>query len=220
MSEPKPARTLLIDDHPVVRAGLRAYLERNAGLQVVGEAASLAEARQWLEQANTPPDLAIVDLKLGDGQGTDLIADLLRAAPKVRILVLSSFPEEEAIRAAMAAGAHGWLDKQQDPGALADAVRAALRGELPLAAEAVRILTSPPVDDPFEDLTPRERHVLRGIARGLSNREIAERLGVREKTVKTHAGAVYAKLGVERRVQAALAARERWGEDLDGGPDS
>lgn len=218
MSEANAARTLLIDDHPVVRSGLRAYLERHAGLRVVGEAASLAEARRWLERSDTPPDLAILDLKLGDGQGTDLIADLLRAAPKVRILVLSSFPEEDAIRAAMAAGAHGWLDKQQDPGALADAVRAALRGELPLAAEAVRALTSSPADDPFEELTPRERDVLLGIARGLSNREIAEQLGVREKTVKTHAGSVYAKLGVERRLQAALAARERWGDDLDDAP--
>ena len=213
---PTGTTTLLVDDHPVVRAGLRAFLERHAGLRVVAEAGSLREARAWLGRAEEAGalQLVILDLKLGDGHGTELIADLRRCAPGARILVLSSFPEEQAVRAAMAAGAHGWLDKQQDPAALADAVRAALRGELPLAREAVRALTSPPAGDGFEELTPREREVLAGIARGLSNRQIAERLGVREKTVKTHAGHVYAKLGVERRTQAALLARERWGETL------
>jgi DNA-binding NarL/FixJ family response regulator len=204
-----------VDDHPVVRAGLRAYLERHADLTVAGEAASLADARAWLSR-EAPPALVILDLKLPDGRGTDLIADVRAAAPAARILVLSSFPEEEAVRAAMAAGAHGWLDKQQDPAALADGVRAALRGELPLAREAVRALATPPREDPFAELTPREREVLRAIARGLSNREIARRLGVREKTVKTHAGHVYAKLGVTRRTQAALLARERWGDGADG----
>lgn len=219
---PTGTATLLVDDHPVVRAGLRAYLERHAGLRVVAEAGSLREARAWLDRAGDAAalELVILDLKLGDGHGTELIGDVRRCAPEARILVLSSFPEEHAVRAAMAAGAHGWLDKQQDPSALADAVRAALRGELPLAREAVRALTAAPADDPFEELTPREREVLAGIARGLSNQEIAERLGVREKTVKTHAGHVYAKLGVERRTQAALRARERWGEAQPPGDDA
>src|SRR6056297_927140 len=204
--------TLLVDDHPVVRAGLRAFLERHAGLRIVGEADGLEQARAWLRRGDRgerePPELVILDLKLHDGTGTELIPDLRRSAPQARILILSSFPEEDAVRAAMRAGAHGWLDKQQDPSALADAVRAALRGELPMAAEAVRALAAPPRSDPFQELTPRERQVLSGIANGLSNREIAQRLGVREKTVKTHAGHLFAKLGVERRTQAALLAME------------
>ena len=242
--------TLLVDDHPVVRAGLRAYLERHAGLRIVGEADGLGQARAWLrhvaerepeatrpatddsstdgssaDAASQRPKLVILDLKLHDGSGTALIPDIRRLAPDARILILSSFPEEDAVRAAIRAGAHGWLDKQQDPSALADAVRAALRGELPLAAEAVRALAAPPRVDPFDALTPRERQVLDGIAKGRSNREIAQRLGVREKTVKTHAGHIYAKLGVERRTQAALLAREHGvgspGSDgpEDDGPD-
>ncbi|MDZ7708233.1 MAG: response regulator transcription factor [Trueperaceae bacterium] len=213
---------------------MRAYLERHAGLRIVGEVDGLAQARAWLERAasgehgttrpglgnaasehapsehapSEPPELVILDLKLRDGAGTELIPDVHRLAPGARILILSSFPEEDAVRAAMRAGAHGWLDKQQDPSALADAVRASLRGELPMAAEAVRALSAPPRSDPFDALTPRERQVLDGIADGLSNREIAGRLGVREKTVKTHAGSIYTKLGVDRRTQAALLARE------------
>lgn len=235
-----PVSTLLVDDHPVVRAGLRTFLERHAGLRIVGEADGLAQARAWLgrvaggdagatrpapdgtsERGRSPhgpagvPELVILDLKLHDGTGTELIPDIRRSAPRARILILSSFPEEDAVRAAMRAGAHGWMDKQQDPSALADAVRSALRGELPMAAEAVRALAAPPRSDPFQELTPRERQVLDGIADGLSNREIAQLLGVREKTVKTHAGHLYAKLGVERRTQAALLAREHG----VGGPD-
>lgn len=223
-----PVATLLVDDEPVVRAGLRAFLERHAGLRVVGEADGLTQARAWLHRAaggerctprpghetpstddpSEPPELVILDLKLRDGTGTELIPDVRRLAPRAKILILSSFPEEDAVRAAMESGAHGWLNKQQDPSALADAVRASLRGELPRPAEAVRSRAAPPRSDPFEALTPRERQVLDGIADGQANREIAEHLGLREKTVKTHASSIYAKLGVERRTQAALLARE------------
>ncbi len=220
--------TLLVDDHPVVRTGLRALLERHAGLRIVGEVDGLTQARAWLERAaasdhdttrlgpekasaqapSEPPELVIVDLKLRDGTGTALIPDVRRLAPRARILILSSFPEQDAVRAAMQAGAHGWLDKRQDPSALADAVRSSLRGDLPMAAQAVRAPSETPRSDPLEALTPREREVLGGIADGLSNGEIAVRLGVREKTVKSHAGSIYAKLGVDRRTQAALLARE------------
>jgi len=229
--------TLLVDDHPVVRAGLRAFLERHAGVRVVGEADGLTEARAWLRSvasgdsdlaraapdgtsARPPsqrPELVIVDLKLRDGTGTDLIPDIRRLLPQARILILSCFPEEDAVRSAKRAGAHGWLHKRQDPNALADAVRASLRGELPLAAEAVRAPAASPRSDPFSDLTPRQRQVLDGIANGMSNREIAQRLGLREKTVKTHAGHLYVKLGVERRTQAALLARDHGVETPGGG---
>lgn len=211
MSRPgDEVRILLLDDHPVVRAGLRAFLELQGDLRVTYEAGTLAEARKQLEAAPAEelPDLAILDLKLPDGRGTGLIETLRTLAPDARILVLSSFLEDDAVREAIHGGAHGWLDKQQGPAALADAVRAVLRGEYRIAPAAVRALAEPATEDPFTELTPREREVLRGIAQGLSNREIAARLGVAEKTVKTHAGNVYSKLGVERRTQAAVLARE------------
>lgn len=209
MTARAPHRVLLVDDHPIVREGLRAFLELQGDLRVVAEAGTLADARRILESAaeDDRPDLAILDLKLPDGRGTDLIEVLGRRAPRARILVLSSFLEDDAVREAIQGGAHGWLDKGQGPAALADAVRAVLRGEYPLAPAAVQALARP-ADDPLEALTPREREVLKGIAEGLSNREIAERLGVAEKTVKTHAGNVYGKLGVTRRTQAAVLARE------------
>lgn len=210
MTGARPHRVLLVDDHPVVRAGLKAFLELQDDLRVTAEAGTVAEAREHLTSAHPEdlPNLAIVDLKLPDGRGTDLIEALRRLAPAARILVLSSFLEEDAVREAIRGGAHGWLDKGQGPAALADAVRAVLRGEYPLAPGAVRALADP-ARDPFEELTPREREVLHGIGEGLTNREIAVRLGVAEKTVKAHAGHAYAKLGVTRRTQAALLVRER-----------
>ena len=221
MSTEGAVPTLLIDDHPVVRTGLASYLRAHAGVTVVGEAGSVAETRAWLDrQAGDPAPvrLAIVDLRLPDGNGADLIPELRRRLPQARILVLSSVPDEAAIRRALHAGAHGWLDKEQDPRALADAVRAVLRGERPLSHAAVDALVAVPPVDPLEALTRREREVLRAIGSGASNREIAERLGIREKTVKTHAGAVYAKLGLARRAQAVRVARDAWPDD-DGSGD-
>lgn len=223
-----PVTTLLVDDQPVVRAGLRAFLERHAGLRIVGEADGLAQARAWLRRAAAgeddtaplgpegtsspaafePPDLVILDLELRDGAGTELIPDVRQLAPRARIVILSSVPEEDAVRAARRSGADGWLDKRQDPPALADALRAFLNGGTPEAPEPDSSMIVAPQGDSLEALTPRERQVLDGIADGRSNRGIAEHLGLREKTVKTHVSSIFSKLGVERRTQAALLARE------------
>lgn len=194
----------LIDDHPVVRAGLRAFLESRADLSVVAESGSLAEARAAPPEA---VDVVLLDVKLPDGDGLALLPELTALRPEPIVLILTSFEADETVRRAMAAGASGYLLKHHGPEALADRIRAALRGELPLEPGAVRALARPETD-PLAELTPRERDVLRHIAVGCSNREIAERLGVREKTVKSHAGRIFDKLGVQRRTQAAVLARE------------
>lgn len=199
------ARLLLIDDHPVVRAGLKAFLELQGDLEVVGEAGSLAEARALLPAADA--SLVLLDVKLADGSGLELLPELLGVDAPPKVLILTSFSEDDTVREAMRRGATGYLLKHHGPEALVDRVRAALRGELPLDPAAVRALTASDAD-PLAELTPREREVLALIAGGLSNREIAARLGVREKTVKSHASRVFEKLGVERRTQAALRARE------------
>jgi len=196
-------RVLIVDDHPVVRAGLRAFLELQDDFEVAAEAGSLAEARERAREAD--PDLVLLDLQLPDGSGLVLIDELARTA---RVLVLTSFLDEAKVRHAMRHGASGYLLKHAGPAALLDKVRGALRGEVPLDPEAVRALTSP-AEDPLGELTPREREVLGLMAEGLSNKRIASKLSISEKTVKTHAGHVFAKLGVEDRVQAVLVAKEQ-----------
>lgn len=200
------ARLMLVDDHPVVRQGLGSFLAVQNDLQVVAEAGSLADA---LEIARTTRiDLVLLDLQLPDGNGLTLIPELLALPEPPRVLVLTSFLEEDYVREAVRRGASGYLLKHAGTTLLLDGVRSALRGELPLDPMAVRLLASPGRDQ-LEPLTSREREVLTLLTQGLSNRGIAERLGVREKTVKAHLGNVFAKLGVRDRTQAALWAKER-----------
>ena len=200
------AKLLIIDDHPIVREGLKAFLGLQADLEVVGEAGS---AREGLEIARaTSPDLVLLDVQLPDGNGLAILSDLLALSPKPRVLILTSFADEAYIREAMRKGASGFLLKHAGPKRLLDSVRAALRGEMPLDASAVQVLARPD-DDPLQSLTPRESDVLGGIAAGLSNRQIAADLGIAEKTVKTHATSLFAKLGVRDRTQAALYAKAR-----------
>ena len=195
----------LVDDHPVVRAGLKAYLDLQDDLNVVAEAGSLAEARALTDAPR--PDLVLLDVKLPDGSGLTLIDELRALASEPRILVLTSFVDDAAVREAMRRGAAGYVLKHEGPAALVDHVRAALRGEVPMDPRAVRALARPR-RDPLAELTPREREVLQGIARGLSNQEIASELGIAEPTVKTHAGSIFGKLGVDSRTQAALIAKD------------
>lgn len=195
-------RVLIVDDHPVVRAGLRAFLDLQPDFEVVGEAGTLAEARE--RAAALGPDLIVLDLQLPDGSGLALLDEI---PPASKVLVLTSFLDEGKVRLAMQRGAAGYLLKHAGPAALLDKLRAALRGEVPLDPEAVRALTSPHAN-PLADLTPREREVLALMAGGLSNKRIAARLSISEKTVKTHAGHVFAKLGVKDRLQAVLLAKQ------------
>lgn len=201
-----PARIVIVDDHPIVRRGLRGYLELYDALHVVGEAGSVAEALSCI--ARTRPDLVLLDVQLPGEDGLRVLQALQgeRDAPKV--LVLTSFLDEDYLKGALRLGAVGYVLKHAGQQQLLDSVWAALRGERPLDPEAAALLAQTR-DDPLSTLTPREREVLALLAEGLANKAIARRLDIAEKTVKTHVSSILAKLGVKDRVQAALYARSR-----------
>jgi NarL family two-component system response regulator LiaR len=204
-----PIRLLIVDDHSVVREGLRAFLRLQDGIAVVGEAASADEA---ISVATTSaPDVVLLDLVMPAGDGIGAIRRLLEVAPGVRVLVLTSFADDAQIFAAIAAGAAGYLLKDIDPEALADGIRDVHAGRPALhPSVATRLMhRGGPPSPGYGELTPRERDVLRLVVEGLANKQIAQRLGIGEKTVKTHVSRVLAKLGVSDRTQAAvLAIRE------------
>ena len=201
-------RVLLVDDHAVVREGLRAFLELQDGIEVVGEAGDGAEGVAAVERLR--PDVVLMDLVMPRLDGVGAMRELRRRLPGARVIVLTSFTDEEKLLPALQAGAAGYLLKNAEPAELARAVRAAHAGEALLdPAVAARLLASiaePPDAGSREALTPREREVLSLIGRGYANKRIALELGIAEKTVKTHVGHVLAKLGVADRTQAALHA--------------
>jgi NarL family two-component system response regulator LiaR len=202
-------RLLIVDDHAVVRQGLREFLRLQEGIDVVGEAASAAHAVEVA--ATTFPDVVLLDLVMPDGNGVGALRRLIEVAPGVRVLVLTSFADDAQIFAAVAAGASGYLLKDIDPQALADAIRDVHAGRPALhptvAARLMRQGSTARIA--HDDLTAREREVLRLMVEGLANKQIAQRLGIGEKTIKTHVSRVLAKLGVADRTQAAvLAIRE------------
>jgi NarL family two-component system response regulator LiaR len=202
-------RLLIVDDHAVVRQGLREFLRLQEGIDVVGEAASAADAVEVA--ATTFPDVVLLDLVMPDGNGVGALRRLIEVAPGVRVLVLTSFADDAQIFAAVAAGASGYLLKDIDPQALADAIRDVHAGRPALhptvAARLMRQGSTGRIA--HDDLTAREREVLRLMVEGLANKQIAQRLGIGEKTIKTHVSRVLAKLGVADRTQAAvLAIRE------------
>jgi NarL family two-component system response regulator LiaR len=201
-------RLLIVDDHSVVREGLRAFLRLQDGIEVVGEAAGADEA---IGVASTSaPDVVLLDLVMPRGDGIGAIRRLLEVAPGVRVLVLTSFADDAQIFAAFAAGAAGYLLKDVDPQALADGIRDVQAGRPALdPSVASRLMRHGSARPVHGDLTARERDVLLLVVEGLANKQIAQRLGIGEKTIKTHVSRVLAKLGVEDRTQAAvLAIRE------------
>jgi two-component system, NarL family, response regulator LiaR len=198
-------RVLLVDDHAVVREGLRAFLQLQPDIEVVGEAdggeTALAVA------ARVQPDVVLMDLLMPDGGGIAAIRELRAAQPQARVLVLSSYVDDAQVFSAIQAGAGGYQLKDIQPEALADAIRDVHAGRPALHAEAQARLMHRTADPPASSqLTPRERDVLRLLAEGFPNKEIARRLFVSEKTVKTHVSSILQKLGVQDRTQAALAA--------------
>ncbi len=208
-----PIRLLLCDDHAMVRAGLRALLSSTDGIEVVGEAGSGEEALAMAAQVR--PDVVLMDLQLGSGMDGVRATRLLSSgagdtagAPRPRVLVLTMFDSDADIARAIEAGATGYLLKAEAPKELFAAIRNAAAG---------RTALSPPVADrvlaqlrsPRPALSERERDILRQLARGLGNREIARALFISEATVKTHLGRIYAKLGVETRAGAVAVVTER-----------
>ena len=190
---------LIVDDHPVVRQGLRALLEVQDDMTVAGEAGDGPAAISLAESLR--PDIVLLDLKLPGMDGVALLGPLRAAG--LRVLVLTSATEPSTAAAAVRAGAAGVVYKDIDPAALVRAIRSVHDGNVLLAPEAVGWLVR---GSRADTLTAREREVLAGIADGKSNREIARMLRVSEKTVKAHVSAVLAKLGVQDRTQAALYA--------------
>ena len=201
-------RVLIVDDHGVVREGLRAFLDLQDGLEVVGEA---ADGRQALAQAERlRPDVILMDLVMPHLDGVGAMRELRRRMPEIRVVALTSFLDEERLLPAIQAGAAGYLLKDADPAEVVRAVRAAHEGQAIIApaaaARLVDAISQSAGPSPHDRLTAREREVLELIANGRSNKLIALELGISEKTVKAHVGRVLAKLGVADRTQAALLA--------------
>jgi two-component system, NarL family, response regulator LiaR len=197
---------LVVDDHEFVRGGLRAFLELQEGMEVAGEATDGEEAIAVAERLD--PDVVLMDLVMPKLDGLGAMRALRERVPGARVIVLTSFLDDDMLLPALRAGAAGYLLKNAPPPELARAVRAAHAGEALLdpvvAARLVETLAGD--GDPLDRLTPRERAVLELIGRGFPNKRIARRLEVSEKTVKTHVGHVLAKLGVTDRTQAAVVA--------------
>ena len=205
---PDTIRILLVDDHAVVREGLRAFLGLQDGFEIVGEAGDGDEALEQAERLD--PDVILMDLVMPGRDGVSAMQMLNQRASRSRVIVLTSFLEDDRLLPALEAGAAGYLLKNSQPAELARAVRAAHAGEAiidpTVAARLVHALSKRPAATAFDDLTTRERGVLALIAQGRSNKRIALELGISEKTVKTHVGHVLAKLDVTDRTQAAVLA--------------
>jgi DNA-binding NarL/FixJ family response regulator len=198
---------LIVDDHPVVRQGLRVLLEVQDGIEVAGEAGDGATALALA--ADREADVILLDLKLPGMDGLAVLGELRERGVRSRVLVLTSVTDHAAAAAAIRNGAAGVLYKDVDPDALVRAIRAVHDGHLLLAPEAAGTLLRPaagPGVAGLDALTGREREVLAELTKGRSNREIARALQVSEKTVKAHVSSVLAKLGVQDRTQAALFA--------------
>ncbi|WP_432503261.1 response regulator [Kineococcus arenarius] len=202
-------RVFLLDDHEIVRRGLRELLESEGDLEVVGEASTAAEALRRIPAAR--PDVAVLDARLPDGSGIDVCRQVRSDSPEIKALVLTSFDDDEALFAAIMAGAAGYLLKQVRSADLLQAVRAVAAGQSLLdPAVTARVLdrmrAGERTDPRIASLTPTERTVLEHIAEGLTNRQIGERMFLAEKTIKNHVTSLLAKLGMERRTQAAVFA--------------
>lgn len=193
-------RVMIIDDHEVVRRGIAEVVDRAEGLTVVAEAGSVAET---LRRATlVRPDILLVDLQLPDGTGIDIIRTLAQEVPEARSVVLTSFDDDDALAEALEVGARAYLLKTVRGAEIADVIKAVAAGRTLLDERTVTRRRADHVD-PTADLTPSERRVLDLIGDGLSNREIGERLGVAEKTVKNHITSLLSKMGLQRRTQVA-----------------
>jgi DNA-binding NarL/FixJ family response regulator len=208
--EPVPARVrvFLVDDHEVVRRGVAEVLEDDPGLCIAGEAGSVAEALARVPAVR--PDIAVIDMRLPDGDGAELCRSLRQRVPGLRCVILTSYSEQEALDAAVGAGASGFLRKQVRGPALVSAIRTVAAGGTLFDDLGIPTQRARPAETGGSDtlalLTDQERTVLRLIGEGLTNRQIGHRMGLAEKTVKNYTSHLLAKLGLERRTQAAILA--------------
>jgi two-component system response regulator DevR len=212
MTEPAaPIRVFLLDDHEVVRRGIAELLNSQTGFEIVGEAGTAQEARNRIPAAK--PDVAILDARLPDGSGIDVCRDIRSAMPSIYCLILTSYDDQDALLAAVLAGASGYLLKEVRAAGIVDAVRQVAMGRSLLDPNVIeqvmaRIRQGSATDNRLAALTEREREVLELIAEGLTNRQIGERLYLAEKTVKNYVSGLLAKLGMQRRTQAAVFGAE------------
>ncbi len=198
---------LLVEDHPVVLAGLEELLRETEDIEVVGTARNGAEA---LELAvSLEPDVVLMDISMPEVDGIEATRQLRASSAEARVLILTSFSDQEGILAALDAGASGYLLKDAEPDELFSGIRAAAAGESPLAPTAASaLLRARQAGDQPNELTEREREVLALVAEGLSNKQVARRLEISEKTVKTHLTNIYHRIDVVSRVEAVLWAQE------------
>ena len=205
-------RVFLLDDHAVVRRGLAEILNDEPGFLVVGQAGTTQEALAHVAEAK--PDVAVLDVRLPDGDGVEVCREIRSESPATRCLILTAFADDEALFAAIMAGAAGFLLKTAPADEMLEAIRTVGSGGSLLDPSVVERVfervreRSEKKDDPLAGLTPQERRIFDLIAGGLTNREIAEQMFLAEKTVKNYVSNLLAKLGMSRRVQAALLAHE------------
>ena len=207
-SETPKIRIFLLDDHEVVRRGVRSLFEAEEDMEIVGEAGTAAEALARVPAAR--PDVAVLDVRLPDGDGVTVCRELRSQRPELACLMLTSFSDDEALFDAILAGAAGYVLKQIRGSDLIGAARTVAGGGSlldPRATAAVlKRMRSPKADDPLKDLTDQERRILELIGEGLTNREIGARIFLAEKTVKNYVSNLLAKLGLQRRTQVAVLA--------------
>jgi DNA-binding NarL/FixJ family response regulator len=211
----RPVRVLLVDDDHLMRAGLRAVLSSDESLEVVGEAVDGRDAVGRV--GGLRPDVVLMDVRMPRQDGIAATRDVLRAAPDARVLIVTTFEDDEYIFGALSAGASGFLLKRTRPEELIAAIHTVAAGEALLSPSvtrrvvdrvAARLVPAMADEERLEELTPRERDVLELVARGMSNREIAAELVVEESTVKTHVKRILMKLGLRDRVHAVILAYE------------
>jgi two-component system, NarL family, response regulator DevR len=202
-------RVYLLDDHEVVRHGLRDLLEHEGDIEIVGESGTALEAQHRIPALH--PHVAVLDARLPDGSGIDVCREIRSVDPTIQALILTSYEDDEALFAAIMAGAAGYILKQIKGTDLIDAVRRVAAGQSLLdpavtARVLDRIRRGPDQPDELRALTDQERRILALVAEGLTNREIAQRMFLSEKTIKNYVSSLLAKLGMERRTQAAVLA--------------
>jgi DNA-binding NarL/FixJ family response regulator len=218
----KPIAVFLLDDHEIVRRGVRDMLEAEGDIKVIGEAGTAASALARIPALR--PDVAVLDVRLPDGDGVTVCREIRSRMPEVACLMLTSFADDDALMDAVMAGAAGYVLKQIRGTDLVGAVRTVATGQSILDPKAASQLMSrlrgqSAKTDPLAGLTPQEKRILELIGEGLTNRQIGERLFLAEKTVKNYISGLFAKLGMERRTQAAAYAARVFGEPAGPGPD-